>query len=268
MGTLRSLKEVRGIGPHSQPGKVDGWAWSQSAAAFKHSRKWCWFCNRRCHAMSSNQGPRLNAGVFPRSLSCVMMCAPMVLSVCYRLLAWLEPWGVETTGVRVRANLSLSNVYAAGEPRVRCGGLAHVPDQRAAVAAGAQPHVEAHCAGHDSPACPFPAFTTMHSWHRGRAKYKTTKDSIRHNKLLPCMRLPRARCGPGAAGLSDTLVRVPRAEAACAGQALFGASGETGNAYRVEVANIATRLSTVFAALNVRARGCVFSATLPLRWPW
>ena len=48
-----------------------------------------------------------------------------------------------------------------------------------------------------------------------------------------------------------------------AAQALFGASGETGNAYRVEVANIATRLSTVFAALNVRARCCV-RATLPL----
>jgi len=41
-------------------------------------------------------------------------------------------------------------------------------------------------------------------------------------------------------------------------QALFGAGGEAGNAYRVEVATIATRLATAFAALNVRpARGPV-----------
>ncbi len=57
----------------------------------------------------------------------------------------------------------------------------------------------------------------------------------------------RARAGPGGRPLT-----------AAARQALFGAGGEAGNAYRVEVATIATRLATAFAALNVRpARGPV-----------
>jgi len=62
------------------------------------------------------------------------------------------------------------------------------------------------------------------------------------------------------AGGAPASARAPggRPLTAAVRQALFGAGGEAGNAYRVEVATIATRLATAFAALNVRpARGPV-----------
>ena len=64
----------------------------------------------------------------------------------------------------------------------------------------------------------------------------------------PCKGTPQ---GAGGA-LASAGAPAGRLLTAAARQALFGAGGEAGNAYRVEVATIATRLATAFAALNVR----------------